>query len=506
MEDIYTLLGISKSVLQDFSLQAERAVDHQTELAISRNMRTLKDIEERMLTDTSATVSAQSIDEIMMKVIRNAQENNQDTSIWSIRELRIVAYYLMKLQGNEGAYPYALFLLDREWRDLFFNGLSFYCLDTWNLIKPELRRLTCELLRKQLMAYKGSNQKYLAMKNHANLFDEAGPRRLSTLLNLRGLSLQDAPACFCNKPATLSQSYYSDVIVNYLEANHTTDLGYVESILALHGADRTKKLVLADLVARINGLGNELLRTQLCKFAYRILGDITLASTWAPFVGATEQEAQRLRRAKQLVNLWFKREVIETFFEVCVQDRERKTFWLNYVKCVIAFRIVGSRATKRLLQGDSRVSDIFLPYYIETDSRTSQTSALVLFVSDKMIVEFSDTGALYVYNHEHDMVRLVTKHKRDIGSTADLKIPTMGNLIDISNLGNKTNHEEGRMTHQGHWQERLSGWMYEKALLASGTCAFPFDIEDDKTFQAKPIRPEEYRPQSWQEGKAHNNS
>lgn len=40
-------------------------------------------------------------------------------SIWSIRELRIVSYYLMKLQGNEGAYRYALNLLDSNWRDLF---------------------------------------------------------------------------------------------------------------------------------------------------------------------------------------------------------------------------------------------------------------------------------------------------------------------------------------------------------------------------------------------------
>ena len=39
MEDIYALLNINKDLLQDFHLLAERTVDHQTELAISRNMR-----------------------------------------------------------------------------------------------------------------------------------------------------------------------------------------------------------------------------------------------------------------------------------------------------------------------------------------------------------------------------------------------------------------------------------------------------------------------------------
>ena len=59
----------------DFHLQADRAVDHQTELAINRDMRTLKEIEERMMTDTTVKVSQQTIDEVIMKVIKNAKEN-----------------------------------------------------------------------------------------------------------------------------------------------------------------------------------------------------------------------------------------------------------------------------------------------------------------------------------------------------------------------------------------------------------------------------------------------
>ncbi len=496
MEDIYALLNINKGILQDFHLQADRAVDHQTELAINRNVRTLKEIEERMMTDTAVKVSQQTIDEVIMKVIKNAKENNQDMSIWSIRELRIVSYYLMKLQGNEGACRYALNLLDSNWRDLFFNGLSFYCLDTWNMIDPEFRAQTCELLRKKLQAYKDNNKKYMAMKNHANLFDEAGPRRLCALLTQKKQDLKDAPSYFCNKSASISQSYYSDAIVNFFEANKITDLDYVESVIEIHDNDRTKKLVFADLVSRVNESGNELKRTRLCKFANRILGDITLTSTWAPFIGATEKEAQKLKKAKQLVNLWFNRKIIETFFEVCVQDRDRKVFWLRYVEYVSAFRIVGSTATKRLLQGDSRISVIFLPFYIETESRTSQTSALVLFMKDKMIVEFSDTGALYVYNHKHQKVKLVTNKRRLINSTADLKTPSMNNLIEISDWGYKTHYDEGRMTHQGYWQDRLNGWMQEMVLSSSNTSVSFLESNDNDSFKAKPIPKEEYKPKA----------
>lgn len=496
MEDIYALLNINKGILQGFHLQAARAVDHQTEMTINRNVRLLKEIEERMMTDKTVAVAQQTIDYIMLKVIQNANEDNKDMSIWSIHELRIISYYLVKLQGNKEFYLYALNLLDLNWRDMFFNGLSFYCLGTWNMIEPELRIQTCELLRNKLQAYKGNNLKYMEMKNHANLFDEAGPHRLCAMLSQKKQSLEEAPTYFNNKPATISQSYYSDVIINFFKANKITDLEYVESVIRLHDNDRTKKLLFADLVSRINENGDELKRTRLCRFANRILGDITLASTWAPFIGATERDAQKLKNAKQLVNLWFNRKIIETFFEVCVQDRDRKVFWLNYVEYVSAFKIIGSTATKRLLQGDSRVSEIFLPHYIETDSLNSKTSALALFIKNKMIVEFSDTGALYVYNHKHEKVKLVTNKRKQINSTADLKIPSLNNLITLNVWGYSTHNEIGRMTHQGYWQDRLNAWMQDKVLSSNNNGISLFESKDNRVFKEKPIPKEEYKPKT----------
>lgn len=503
MEDIYALLKINKGVLQDFHLQASHAVDHQTELAINRSMRTLRDIEERMMSDKSVNVSLQTIDEIIMKVMENAKTNNGDMNIWSIRELRIVSYYLMKLQGNEGVYKYALSLLDANWRDMFFNGLSFYCLDTWNMIEPELRILTCELLTKKLGQYKGNNKKYMVMKNHADLFDEVGPRRMSALLSQKKQDVCEAPNYFCNKESTISQSYYSDVIINFLETNKIIDLGYVEEILRIHKNDRTKKLVFADLVSRVDALGDELKRTQLCKFANRILGDITLSSTWAPFVGATAKDAQKLKNAKQLVNLWFNRKIIETFFEVCVQDRDRKMFWLNYVGYVSSFKIVGSLATKRLLQGDSRVSGIFFPHFIETDSRHSQTSALVLFVKNKMIVEFSDTGAVYVYDQKHVKAKMVIERKRSITSISDLKMPSMSNLVDKGDFF-VTNNEEGKMRHIGFWQDRLNGWLHDKVISSKNVGISFYDTKDNDVFKAKPLPKEEFK--STIQSKSENNA
>lgn len=494
MDDIYTLLNINKGVLQNFHLQARHAIDNQTELDINRCVRTLKDIEMRMMTDRSVSVPPKTIDAIMMKVVANAMKGNKDMSIWSIRELRIVSYYLVQLQGNEDAYQYALDLLDANWRDMFFNGLSFYCLNSWNMIEPNLRVLTCEFLIKKLQQYTGNNRKYMVMKNHANLFEEAGPFRLSAMLLSRKQELNEAPTYFSNKTTTISQSYYSDVIISFFEMNRVTDLGAVENILEKHPSDRTKKLLFADLVKRYDEIGDRIMQSQLCKFANRILGDITLASTWAPFTGATDADAQKLRNAKQLVNLWFNQSIIETVFEVCAKDRERKEFWLYYANRVSSFIIVASPYMKKMLQSDSRLNGITIPF-IQTSSYSSQSSALIMFIRNKMIVEFIDKekGALYVYNHNNRMVDMVIKRKHLISTTADLKDTSMGSLI-YSDWVYNTYYDEGRMVHVGYWQSRLAGWMNEKIIKAKFEGFDFFEKDEDSIFKAKPIPKEEYKP------------
>lgn len=109
-----------------------------------------------------------------------------------------------------------------------------------------------------------------------------------------------------------------------------------------------------------------------------------------------------------------------------------------------------------------------------------------------MIVEFSDTGALYVYNHNHSKVKLVIGPQR-IASTADLKIPYMETLININVWGYTINNEEGRMTHQGHWQSRLNGWMQEMVLSSSNTSDSFFGTNENDVFKAKPVPKNEYK-------------
>ena len=496
MSDIYSILNINSGIIQDFHLLADRVADHQIEKVINKNVRALKQIEERMFVDKGLNIAQQSIDEIISKVIHMAPSGDTSMNNWTIRELRIVSYYLMKLRDDNVCYLYALELLDKNWKNMFFNGLVFYLLNSWHSIESDYRDLTSQLLVRKLNSYSESNRRYGLWRNRANLFDSNGPVRMAALLKAKNMSMAEAPSLLGFKNTSIKQAYYSDVIVKYVETNHITNLDSIEQVFELHNLDRTKKLIFAYLVETEDRIGDGLRRAQLCRYANVKLGDVTLASSWAPFTGATEKEVQRLRKAMELVNMWFLQQIVESFFEICVQDRERKSFWLKYVqnRSITRFKIIGSTAIKRLLQSNSKIGSMFLRHFIETNSYSSQTSALALFMKNKMFVEFSDTGALYVYNQTHSMVKKVTNARYGISSTNELKIPSMNVLIEANTWGGYYYYEEGRMTHQGYWQQRLEGWLNKMVLSSDNNSMSFLDQKNDDVFKAKPLPAENFKP------------
>lgn len=495
MSDVYSLLNINQGMLQDFRLLADRVADHQTEKVVNKNMSKLKQIEERMLVDKGLEVAQQSIDEVISKVIRMAPSGNTAGENWTVRELRIVSYYLMKLRDDSINYMYALELLNNNWKNMFFNGLAFYLLNSWHSIEPDFRTLTSQLLMSKLGEYCDSNRRYNLWKNRLNLFDSNGPTRMAAMLSAKRMNIEEAPTLLGFKSSSIKQSYYSDVIIKYIANNNITDRDRIEDIFELHNLDRTKKLVFAYLVEKEDQIGDGLRRAQLCRFANTQLGDVTLATSWAPFAGATETDIQKLKKAMQLVNMWFAQQIIESFFEICVQDKERKNFWLKYVNNISAFKIIGSTATKRLLQSNSKIGSMFLRHYIETNSYSSQTSALVLFIKNKMIVEFSDTGALYVYNQTHPMVKNVTNARYGLASTNDLKIPSMDGIVEKNYWGDYSIYnEQGKLHHRGNWQIRLTAWMNHILFSSQNTSVSFMENKHDDIFKAKPLPAEDFKP------------
>lgn len=456
MDDIYKLLNINKEVLENYHLQANFSIDKNTKNIINKCIKSLEKISNECSQATALPFTEQTIETVIQKLINNVRREKVD--IWSKKEVFIISYYLTDFQNERRQFKYAISILNANWYDSLFSGLFSYFLTSWNDLEPDSRKHLCKLIRNKLTLYKGNNSKFITIKNRADLFDEAGPQRLSSILLSTNKDLKEAPSFFCDNHVTINRTYYSDVIINYLRKKETISIEYIEDILKTHNLNRTSKLVIADLIIRIDGEkdnlsnNNDIIRTQIYNLTNHILGDVTLSSTWAPFKDATKDDENKLQNAKQILNKWLNTRIIETFFEICVQDNARKNYWLRYTNNISTFKIVGSTITKNLLQTDDRTKDVFSPYFKETLSKKSQTSALILFIKNKMLVEFSDIGALYVYNKKNNIDIL-----KDVKTINDLKDTSMDYLV--TTYRGYHFYSEGRLLHLTNWEQRLDMWM-----------------------------------------------
>ena len=476
MNTAYQHLGLTPDIIDNFALQANLVVDGQMQRLLEKRIRELSRITERFAEGTEGIAPKESVGKVIAKVKRFSKKVGVNDNEWSPIELRILSYNLGQISNDAITFDYTATLLDRNWRNMFFNGLLFCLLNDWLSPQQVQKDSISNLLKRKLEKYDGSNQRLLALKNHANFLDTNGPLRLATLLVHQSKSILEAPTILGYKESALSFSYFSDVILNYFDLQEAIEVTVLEEVFAQHQLDRTKKLLLAMMVEQAEKEGKEPIQTKVSKFAQAILGDIALSSTWAPFPNATQDEIEKLRRSQMLVNQWNARKAINTFFELCVQDPRRKELWLKYVPFVYDFRIVGSKATKTKLQSDDRVCDLIGSYFITTRSARRQTSALVLYISNKVFVEFSDKGALYIYNSNHPKVYGITREKAVIDGVDDLKIPSINLLIDGFEGDGKwyygyesqswiKYHDEGRLLHSEYWRERINAWMRQKLKI-----------------------------------------
>lgn len=473
MNTAYQHLGLTPGIIDNFALQANLVVDEQMKRTLERRIRELSRISDRVMEGESSVAPKETVDKVMVKVRHFSRRANADYEEWSPIELRILSYNLAQLSSVPTAFDYALLLLERNWRTMFFNGLMFFLLNNWLSQQPAQRDSVSTLVKRKLEEYDGVNSRYLSWKNHANFFDANGPLRVATLLSHQSVPVMNAPKLLGYKESVFAFPYFSDVILHYFAQSGTIDVSVLEQVFALHQLDRTKKLMLAMMVDHAEKEASEPLQTQVSKFAQAILGDIALSSTWTPFPNANEEEIVKLKKSQALVNQWNARKAINTFFELCVQDSRRKELWLKYVPFIYDFRIVGSRAIRTKLLCDERIGDLIGNYFIATNSSRGQTSALVLYISSKVFVEFSDKGALYVYDSTHYKISGLTKRGAAVSAVDDLKLPSINLLIDgfmgdgswyhgYESQSWITYHDQGRLLHSDYWRERINAWMRQK--------------------------------------------
>ena len=102
--------------------------------------------------------------------------------------------------------------------------------------------------------------------------------------------------------------------------------------------------------------------------------------------------------------------------------------------------------------------DILDSIYIVTESTQSQTAALAMHIDNYVMVEFSDTGAFYVYKESSSYAKFFNRKRVD--TIKDLKQPHLSSIVqNNTKSSNDFYYTEGRLIHSGNWQYRLNEWL-----------------------------------------------
>lgn len=454
-ENIENILGMTTSLVSDFGAQALHITQNkEINKVIMSNISRLREIRKGLTSSGSHPhYCKNTIDRVLYK-FRNSLESEE---VWSLFELRLLSYNLGLLQSNKNEFTKAIELITNNWHNSCIGGLLHFVLEKWHSSDTDLLEQTLNLLKSQLNLYMGEFPKYRVVKSRLDYLTQRGPIKLVAYMISNSQSLMDAPLLMGLRKDNLHYEFYSDVILNYVRYCDIS-IEEAEKILSVHQMDRTKKLVMGYYIEKADATNNSMEHGKASQCASRVLhNDIFQQATWAPFNGANAEEVKYLKYVHELLMSWQITKSIEIFFRELCQEPERRKFWLRYVHSIEDYKIAGTVNHYYQLRKDKRMHEILSKCFIDTSSQGSETAALILYIKNKVFIEFSDTGALYVYNARNPKVAGL-KQKRNIDKIESLKQPSINLLIE-SDSASQTNYEEGKMHHRGRWMARLEGWM-----------------------------------------------
>lgn len=230
------------------------------------------------------------------------------------------------------------------------------------------------------------------------------------------------------------------------------------NVLNLHNNPVTDRSVIPLFVTQKNKLSTSSKEALEALSKLRI-GDCENNAKWSLPAEVETERHELLNEAQKLIRFWTNEKYISVYFEKCVDDLQRKQFWLKYIKDIERIRIAGSKVTKQRMNADPRLVQLLQGKFIlGTNNTRSDTSAIIMQIRGKVYIEFSERGnALYVYQEQKLPVEKLFS-RTTIQSINSLKQTYMNQLIEIESW-DEWHNEYGRMVHIGEWERRLSNYI-----------------------------------------------
>lgn len=450
----------------DFKYTAEHLFSNTTKNQVSNSVLKMKELAVR-LPEGNKLPETKLIDDIYnLFQDKYNQEYSAFYSLFSKRDVRVLVWTL-DYQPKESSqiilfteqFKTAKRIISDKWKDSFIISLWHILLKNWNVLqnhKNQKISLT-KLLNTKCSEYNRSRKDILNISTNINLFLKYdSPKEYANRLLKSKILINEANTLINQKETILVYEYYSRVVEEYVEIIEKNNIKH-DSILAVYqflvkqNSKKSKLLICSYLInnSKFNKV-TETIKTQ----TVNMVGDPVKVHLWK-YSGLTEKQETNIEIARNKLNILLNKDFIDVFFERLVQDSRRKRYWLKFIDKINDIKFVGNRANYRYLKNIESISK-FVDSRYKTTSRNQSTCALIIYSKDFVFVEFTDTGALYIYKYQNFNVNL-----NSISAMEDLKTWSRYKYAckNSDYSGYVDLNEEGRITHQGDWESRINAWM-----------------------------------------------
>lgn len=417
----------------------------------NKNMEILQGIGDKML-EVRDALSDEEIKKLLNHLHKLWREGkNPETVDLTLLEARSLGYgltekididflyFLLKVEEKEG-----------NWTPSCLKGFLHSLLHHWNEFSSGVHAA----IRQLIVSHSQKDAKGFAVI--ASFIDDDGPAKLGVYLRKNNQSWQWAPPTVLMPTTRINYPYFSDTILTYFNDHPQGKYEELLSALNLHNQMRTDKILLPQLILEAEDFDKQLLDVSMKR-----IGDPFDESQWAPFDGANEEQKKNLRNARKVLLGWIMQEIIRLFFEVLCKDNDRKKYWEKHSHKIRNFTVFGSVFSKHQVLK-------FLPTqtvnrHFRTVDSSVDNCALAMYIGEYVIIEFTEVGALYAYIVGSKKYQEAFKYVGSLGKIDDLKLPGMPKLYDDDYY--KAFSKEGKMNHQGFWQQRMNYWLNRQVKL-----------------------------------------
>lgn len=352
----------------------------------------------------------------------------------------------------------ALQLLSDKFSSRLHRILHGVLINHWRTLacKPDDLRTFLGFCQYRLRLYSGGQDSILHLKSLSRFFYRVdGPLDLASNLKQRNIPLIDSGAVLGQRDSFIESQYFAAVLTAFTrEGERFHNTRRVQEIVVATKRCSDPSVILLVISRLINGAANHKIESILIGEGTKQIGKSSIHRYWQ-HSNLTKNQNQFAEQARKRLNTWINQKLIHVFFQEVIDDPRRRAFWTKLIDRIEAVQCCGSMDIYAQLRRNSQIGQ-FVEERFKVVQRSSTTCAIVIYYQDHVFVEFSDTGALYIYLRGTFNSRFRLNSLR---STTDLKITSMPLALRTSN-GYYTEYvQEGRLTHQGSWENKLQHWI-----------------------------------------------